>query len=534
MRDLTIRRGLTALAAGLLAVFEAMGVVPSAQAAQSRPNVVVVVTDDQRLDEMTYMPLTRQLIAGGGTTFTNAFATYPLCCPSRSTMLTGQYMHNHEVRHNSPPEGGFDAFDYSTALPVWLQRAGYRTAHIGKPLNGYGVRYDVSPGLLNPVPTPPGYDDWYSLIDPSTYEMYGYAIQDNGVTRPGSATATLYQTDAIADRAVTNIRKWAPDDKPFYMEVMPSAPHSELHNADGGPTPAPRYADTFANHPFTQSASYDEGDVSDKGSIINAFGRLSSDDGDVIADRERNRLAALQSVDEMVGRIVSAVSQAGELDNTVIMFMSDNGWFNGEHRWFSEKVDIFEESIHVPLMVRGPGFPAGRSRSQLTGNIDIAPTIAQLAGAKPMREMDGESLLPYAADPGYRRNRALGIEASFPAVSGLLAVYAKRYAGINVYYEGVRTRRYKYAEYYKSVEGKPVREEQLYDLKTDPNELRSLHADPAQAALKARLRTRLDALRRCKGEKCRASYPTPVVKPKPASNRRPSGAWRRPVRRPAP
>src|SRR5688572_25050993 len=153
--------------------------VPGAEAAQEQPNVVVVMTDDQRLWDMEAMPLTNQLLGEAGTTFTNAFATNPLCCPSRATFLSGQYPHNHGVLDNDMPEGGYEKFDFSNALGVWLQQAGYRTAHIGKQLNEYGV-------ALRPTQEPiaPGYDDWFATRDPTTYSMYNYVVQDNGIRRP--------------------------------------------------------------------------------------------------------------------------------------------------------------------------------------------------------------------------------------------------------------------------------------------------------------------------------------------------------------
>lgn len=495
----------TACAAALMFAVPATAQTES-NAAPTPPNVVVIMTDDQRADEMWAMPLTRMLLGERGTTFTNSFATYPLCCPSRTTLLTGQYMHNHGVRHNSPPDGGFDAHDFSNSLGVWLQKADYRTAHIGKMLNGYGVRYnaDDPSALLDVAPTPPGYDDWFATIDPTSYQMYETVVQDNGVIRP--LGVNQHSTDGIADRAIDDIHKWAPSDRPFFLSVQPVAPHSEAQDPDGGPRASTRNEGRFADHPFTPDPSFDEADVSDKPSLIRQFPRFTEEEKETIAQRERDRLEALQDVDELVARVVAALERTGELDNTVIVFTSDNGWFNGEHRGFSEKVAHYEPSSRVPLIIRGPGFPAGVTRSQMVANIDLAPTIVALSGAQPQLAMDGESLLPYAADPRHRQGRAIALEASFPEVSGFLAIYGKRYAGINIFYEGVRTERYKYIEWYKDVDGKPAHEEELYDLKNDPHELESLHADDRYANLKAKLKSELDALRTCKAQECVRTY----------------------------
>ncbi len=495
---------------GLIVLAEQFALVSSASAAQQRPNVVLVVTDDQRTEEMQYMPLASSLLSDRGTTFSNFFCSYPLCAPSRASMLTGQYMHNHGNRTLSAPDGGYDQFDWSNHLGVWLQRAGYRTAHIGKPINGYGVRYVPTPDQLRINEVPKGYDDWFASLDPTTYEMYGTVYNDNGLLLPGLD----YQTDTIANRAVSDIRKWAPGDKPFFMQVSTSAPHSSLHDGDGGPQAAPRHEGSSAGMAFQPDPSFNEEDVSDKTSIVRQFRRFSPQEQDVIVQRQRDRVESLQAIDEMVGRIVATLKHTGELDNTVIMYVSDNGWYNGEHRWFSEKIDSFEPAISVPFVVRGPGFPAGATRTQLASNIDIAPTIVELAGATPGRTMDGESLLPFAAKKSYRHDRALNIEAAWPGTSGVTAIFRSRYNGVQVMYEGVRTRRYKYVEYYKDVHGMPAREEQLYDLRTDPHELNSLHKDPAHAGLKVRLRATLERLRKCKGDACHQSFATKVAKPK--------------------
>ena len=495
------------------AVFAALAGAAGAGAAQEKPNVIVVMTDDQRLWDMEAMPLTNRLVGEAGTTFENAFSTYPLCCPSRSTFLSGQYEHNHGVMDNDAPEGGYSKFDFSNALGVWLQAAGYRTAHIGKQLNEYGVATQPTQQQV-----PPGYDDWFATRDPTTYSMYNYVVQDNAIRRPYGELPADYQTDVLADRAVQDIREWAPGDRPFFIHLATSAVHWELYDAEKGPRAAPRHEGTFADHVFRPRGSYDEEDVSDKPSIVRHYERIDPELGRKIAEDNRARLKALQAVDEAVARVVQELEAAGELDRTLLVFTSDNGYLHGEHRFPSEKVVPYEESIRVPLLIRGPGFPRGATRRQLVGNVDLAPTIVELAGAAPGRVMDGESLLPFARSAGHRPARSIALEADFPEVSGTTSVVVPAYhQGVNVFYDGIRTSRYKYVHWFRDVEGEPANEEELYDLETDPFELQSLHASTGHAAVKAALRRELDALKDCAGETCRRTFvePAPACLPAP-------------------
>ena len=472
-----------------------------------RPNVVVVMTDDQRLDEMRFMPKTRELIGKAGTTFDSEVVSYSLCCPSRSTFLTGQYAHNHGVTDNVPPWGGYSKFDFSNALGVWLQDAGYNTAHIGKQLNGYGSDGQYGEEESG-APKPPGYDDWFATIDPSTYQMYGFSVQDNDqrVEFPAAETVENYQTTVLGDRAVADIQRFAPQEKPFFLTVAPSSPHFEIANPYGGPRAAPSDEGLYAGLEFEPDPSFDEVNVSDKPSVITRWPRLTDEDKAIIEGRARDRAEAIKSIDDMVGRIVDGLRASGELDNTVVMFTSDNGYVMGEHRMFGEKVVPYEPSIRVPLLARGPGFPAGAHRKQLVSNIDFAPTITALAGAEAGVKMDGESLLPFAEDPKHRKNRAIGLEASFHEISGPLAELLPRYADFNVFFNGVRTSQFMAAHYYKDVNANPASEDELYDLVSDPNQMRSVHSSRRYAKTHDRLLALTRKLRRCDGRGCRLSY----------------------------
>ena len=212
-----------------------------------RPNIVVVMTDDQTVGEMKALPQVRSLIGDHGVTFNRSYVTTPLCCPARATYLTGQYAHNHKVVTNVPPFGGYPRLKpKDNTLPVWLQRAGYYTAHIGKYLNSYVRKSGV----------PPGWSDWHGALDPSTYQMWGYTLNENGrIHTYGEQSVedpALYQTDVYSRKAAKIINRQAPRAKPFFLSVAPLAPHGERLRQAGqvDPRPAPRHAGAFATEPL--------------------------------------------------------------------------------------------------------------------------------------------------------------------------------------------------------------------------------------------------------------------------------------------
>ncbi|MGH3995387.1 MAG: sulfatase family protein, partial [Pseudonocardiaceae bacterium] len=333
---------------------------------QARPNVLVLLTDDQTLESMRVMGGVRSVLGAEGTTFQRAFVSNPLCCPSRATLYTGQYTHNHGVIGNRPPEGGYGRLDKSEWLPVWLQRAGYHTVHIGKFMNGYG---QDSP----PTEVPPGWDEWYTSVDPSTYSFTGYELNENGVV----TAYPTYSTDEYSQRAVDAVGRLAPSAEPFFLSVAFLAPHS------GGPSdpddpaglatpmPAPRHRDRFAGEPLPATPAFDEADVSDKPSFVRRRPRLSDEREAAIGEMYQQELESLLAVDDGIVRVVDALRASGELENTLIVFTSDNGFFHGEHRIPYGKVMVYEPSIRVPLILRGPGVPAGASNPAFVSNVDL-------------------------------------------------------------------------------------------------------------------------------------------------------------------
>ena len=456
---------------------------PGANSQRARTNVVVIMTDDQTVESLRVMANVRTLLAGQGTTFENSFASFSLCCPSRATFLTGQYAHNHGVLGNSPPGGGYARLDSSNTLPVWLQRAGYRTIHIGKYLNGY-------PGA-NRTHVPPGWTEWYGSIDPSTYRFYNYTLNENGRLVTYGSDPASYQADVYARKGVDAIRRLATAGAPFFLSVAFLAPHSGgPHESDdprnsATPAPAPRHRDRFAAEALPQTASFNEADVSDKPAGIRGRPLLSSQQIANITENYRQRLESLLAVDEAVAALVAALRETGQLDRTLIVFTADNGFFHGEHRVPSGKVLLYEPSIRVPLILRGPGIPRAGRVSELAANVDLAPTIVEATGARPLRVMDGRSLLPLARDATRRTGRDILIERGPGGNNQQI-------------FSALRTTRYLYAEYSNG-------DRELYDVVRDPDQLTSLHADPASQALRGALAERLARLRSCTGAACRAA-----------------------------
>lgn len=468
----------------------------------SQPNIVVVMTDDQTVESMRVMPKVQALLADKGITFANSFASNPICCPSRATFLTGRYAHNTGVLRNSAPNGGFDALDSSETLPVWLQRAGYLTGHIGKYLNGYGERGD---GL--PAAVPPGWSEWYGTEDPTTYRMYGYTLNENGtqVTYgdydiPDPAT---YQTDVFATKAVDFINRRAPGDVPFFLSVAPLAPHVEVFRRESpgdddpptplfpNPRPAPRHTDAFADENLKKQGAYDEVNVNDKPAAIRALPRLDGPASGQARNKYRSRLTSLLAVDDMVAGIVDALRSTGELNETLIIFTSDNGFLLGEHRIRTGKQYPYEPSIRVPLVMRGPGLPKGETREQLAANVDLAPTILDYANAEPGVAPDGRSLRRLIDDPLLEPGRSIALE------NWCQVEETACFDPLVARYRGVRTNRYAYMEY-------PNGERELYDLVRDPDQLKSRHESTKYDAEERALHSLLVRMQACAAAGCQS------------------------------
>jgi arylsulfatase A-like enzyme len=332
------------------------------------------------------MPNLKSLLIDKGTTFDNAFVTNSLCCPSRATILRGQYTHNHEILSNEPPRGGFQKFRFlgheNSTMATWVKEQGYRTAFFGKYLNGYNETY-----------IPPGWDEWYAV----TGNYLSHTFNENGHL-VSYEPESYYETDVMSDKASDYITRTAGADPPFFTANRPflmwigtKAPHQPA-------SPAPRDDDSYPAISLPHPPSFDEKDVSDKPDWISDNPPLSLEQKRYMEELYRKRLQSMLAVDDMIGDLVGALHDSGELDNTYIVFTSDNGFHLGQHRLGAGKWTAYEEDIRIPLIVRGPGVPEGETLHHMVLNNDLAPTFADLAGAEIPSFVDGRSLKPLLTD----------------------------------------------------------------------------------------------------------------------------------------
>jgi N-acetylglucosamine-6-sulfatase len=491
---------LAALGASLLPAGGAPAQEASPGGAASGPNVVLLMTDDQRYDDMGPLPKTRRLIGKAGVTFTRSYVSYPVCCPSRATFFTGQYAHNNHVICLYPScGGGYTALRQKEYLPVWLERAGYATAHMGKFLNGYGK--DRAPDV------PRGWTEWYGLIDHSTYRMWGYDMFENGRRHTyGNVrreNPRYYQTDVLGNKAVDYIRRHSREDAPFFLSVGFLAPHHESGHTQQITgklvRPAPRHRGRYANAALHKSPNYGEPDLSDKPWFIGRWNRrLTPKREAAIVKRMRERHESLLAVDDAVENVIDELRRMGELDNTYVIFTSDHGYMQGEHRIPQGKMMPYDPSTQVPLLIRGPGIPSGRRTKALVGNIDMAPSIVQATRARAGLAMDGRSFLPFARDPRLRSLRPLLHETVGQGAGGHTNTReggAKGQQPRVPAWRAVRTTRWLYVDYQGG-------QRELYDLRHDPYQLDSVVSDPNLRQRVRTLRRILGDLTRCKAAEC--------------------------------
>jgi N-acetylglucosamine-6-sulfatase len=437
-------------------------------ARQKRPNVVLINTDDMNATDMFVMRNTLALLGAHGTTFSNSYVSYPLCCPSRATQLTGQYAHNHGVTTDQR----FTDLDSSNTLAVWLKRAKYRTAMVGKYLNGYGV--------VDPRQVPQGWKQWFGLTGGTEQKRYGFKLNENGKVHNYPRKPANYIDYILGAKVNGLLKAWAPSPKPFFIYYNPNNPHGEKGTpvwSTRDPEPAPQYLGRFGDTPAPRPPNFDEPNMSDKPEQIRDIPRLSEQDEADIDRRYRGRLESLLSVDDEIKKIVSLVRKYGDKRKTFFIFTSDNGLELGAHR-IEFKDYLYEEGERVPLIVRGPGVPQNTTRDQLVANIDLAPTIVAITKARPGRVMDGIDLLPLTRDPNVSNNRTILFES----------------LDLDIY--GVRQGPWSYNLYSNG-------DEELYNLEDDPYQLTSLADDHDLASLRASLKAKLEQLRTCSGDTCR-------------------------------
>jgi len=472
----------------------------------SRPNIVLILADDSdvRLGTLDYMPHLQRLMIDQGLVIGDFFVSDPTCCPSRATILRGQYTHSHQIYTSAPADGfqQFYALDHdSSTLATWLQAARYRTILLGKYLNGY------------PLPDhrayiPQGWDEWYSPARGKPYTGFNYTLNQNGVLVAYGSSPEDYLGDVLNRYAQAYLRAAAQSQEPFFMFLCPYQPHQPAE-------PAPRHTGLFEDLQAPRTASFDEADVLDKPPSIRFDPRLTSEELADLDDLFVLRIQSMQVVDEMIGQLFETLEATGELDDTYIIFTSDNGFHLGQHRLRAGKSTAYEEDINVPFIIRGPGIPAGTYvEGYLSGNVDIAPTLAGLAGIVPPSIVEGRSLLPLFEDQlpapeewrqaylleyyrGTESEAAVSSLVGFEDQSGILepGELEDNFAATPALtYRGLRTHEFLYVEY-----GDGFKE--LYDLRQDPFEMENI-IDGADRTLLAQLSAWLQELSGCSGSAC--------------------------------
>lgn len=417
---------------------------PVAGAIPVRPNIILIVTDDQRFDSLSGMPNLQRLLVNRGMTIRNAIVSNPICCPSRATILTGRYSHSTGVYTNEPPNGGWAAFRASEAdtIATALHETGYRTGFVGKYLNGYHP--DTAPLYV-----PPGWDRWFAYSSPMPgYYDYRVFHDRRGTVRFGSQPQD-YSTDVFRRQAQAFIRR-APSDAPFFLMVAPKAPHSPF-------VAAPRHEGDFDRATVRLGVSVNEANVSDKPAYIRELGIRNPV---MIRQRVRDQREMLLAVDDMVAALYAALVDTGRVRSTLVIYTSDNGYSNSEHRWPRKQVP-YEQSIRVPFVVRYPGHvPPDSVSSALVSNVDLAPTIADFAGAE--LAANGLSL------------RALLTDNASVARNDVVLEHLMWKTTVPTYC-GVRTNSFTFVRY-------ATGEEELYDLANDRHQLENVvRSRPAKA-----------------------------------------------------
>ncbi|XP_035039930.1 glucosamine (N-acetyl)-6-sulfatase (Sanfilippo disease IIID), b isoform X2 [Hippoglossus stenolepis] len=353
-------------------------------------NVVLILADDQDvlLGGMTPMKKTRTLIGEAGATFVNAYTVTPLCCPSRSSILTGQYPHNHEVRNNSltgncsSPQ--WQKGPESEAFPVYLSKQKYQTFFAGKYLNQYGKK---DAGDVSHVP--PGWNHWHALVGNSQYYNYTLSV-DGKEEKHGDSYEKDYLTDLMLNRSLKFLEGKSPH-QPFFLMLSPPAPHSPW-------TAAPQYQKEFGDVKAPRDGSFDKPGTDKHWLLRQPIHPMPESSLTYLDDAYRKRWQTLLSVDDMVEMLVNKLDSMKELDNTYIFYTSDNGYHTGQFSLPIDKRQLYEFDIRIPLLVRGPGIKPNQTLKAPVLNIDLAPTIMDITGLNLSSvNVDGQSFLSQMA-----------------------------------------------------------------------------------------------------------------------------------------
>lgn len=458
------------------------------------PNIIYVLTDDLTWNLLPYLPHVLAM-ERDGVTFDNYFVTDSLCCPSRTSIFTGEFPHDTHVYDNTQPEGGFRGYlqhgNPEHSFAPTLQGQGYLTGFFGKFLNLYAPQLPYD-GQLPYIA--PGWSAW-DAAGSSGYNELGYQMAvGHRVSRFGSAPAD-YLTDVLSDKAASFIDASAAAHRPFMAEISTFATHWPY-------TPAPRDADSFPGLTAPRGPSYGRA-VTGAPLWLSKIPPLTGPTNDNLSRAFQLRVQSAQAVDRMIGRLEAQLRRLGIADNTYLVFNSDNGFHLGEHDLRAGKETAFDTDISVPLVVTGPGITPGSRVDALTQNIDLAPTFDELVGATAPPTVDGRSLVPLLhGDPVRHWRTAVLVEHHGPSTRPSDPDYPVPLSGNPPSYEAMRTVRYLYVEY---VDG----EREFYDLRTDPDELHNL-APTLTPILRGRLHAELAAMTACHGaaDCWRAQSPT--------------------------
>ncbi|KAI8883715.1 Arylsulphatase, partial [Backusella circina FSU 941] len=469
-----------------------------------KPNIVFIFTDDQdfKLNSLDYMPNVQKHLVQEGTVYNNHYATIAVCCPSRVGLLRGQYAHNTNITDVLSPFGGYDRFNHlklgEDYLPIWLKRAGYNTNYIGKLMNEYSVfNYDK--------PAPRGFDYQDQLVDPYTYVYNSAVFSKDG--KPPVYYKDVYQTDIIHAKTRASLKRLEASEDPFFLWVAPMAPHGEVDFFEDGSfemgfaIPAGRHKHYFPDAKVPRTPHFNPDTQYKTASFWKDLKKLDPDFVEVLDEAYRNRLRALQAVDELVGTVFEQLEKQGKLDNTYIIYSADNGYHLGQHRAYPGKCSNMEEDINVPFIVRGPGVPKGQTSDVVSSHHDIAPTLLALA--------KGDEFIPSWVDGGVipltpeleNHPKPVSKESftvEFWSWRNLAEYPNTEMNGPNTY----KTLRIISNDYNYMYAVWCTGEHEFYDLKEDPYELNNLYKY-ANIQLVNRLDALLVVLKSCRAETCR-------------------------------
>lgn len=478
---------------------------PSFKMPVEKPNVLMITVDDLSSMDMDYLPNVKRLVGESGVTFTDAMAPTPICVPARASLLSGQYAHNHGAHTIHGPDGGYPSFDDSDTIATSMQSAGYTTLFTGKYLNEYGEQ-----GSKHDVP--PGWDQWRATIDPSTYNYRATKFNVNGrVAKPKGYSTTVITQQAQA--ALKDAKKKTGQSagqssgkpggqqaKPWFQWVNYVAPHlggptekgdpkqrfRGTKGAIGVPVPDKQDRDAYADKPIPPQPNLfpEAREGFPKGSPSRK--KPTQIEKDAYRLSYQRRIESARSLDRNIASLLKGLKKSGELDRTMVVFTSDNGFSTGYHN-FNGKLWYYQESLGIPVLMMGPGIPKGREVATPVTNPDITTTLLAAAGASDPREPDGIDILPWLSAP--KQARVVPIEA-WPTSNGSHRLWS-----------GVRVGRWTYVKL-------KTGGVELYDRTADPYEMNNLADDPAQAKTLARLADLNEKYRECAGETCpKKMYP---------------------------